>query len=151
MKALYTGMILILLAAIAVNGMCEKNSNTGTIVITIVDARPSQEGTIIVALSDSEESWLKLDKAFVRTTIPVTADSMIVKLSGIPYSNAYAIQVIHDKNDNGKFDMRWFPYPKPKEGAGVSNNNTGFGPPDYDEARFELSEPHLSLRIRMIY
>ena len=151
MKVLYTGMTFILLASIAVDGICEGNDDTGTIAVIIVDARPSQGGTIIVALSDSEKNWLKLDKAIVRKTVPVTADSMIVELDGIPYGNTYAIQVIHDKNGNGKFDMRWFPYPKPKEGAGVSNNNTGFGPPDYDEARFGLSEPHLSLRIRMIY
>jgi uncharacterized protein (DUF2141 family) len=47
--------------------------------------------------------------------------------------------------------MRRFPWPKPKEGAGVSNNKFGFGPPDYEDALIELNTFELAVRIEMRY
>lgn len=47
--------------------------------------------------------------------------------------------------------MRWFPFPKPKEGAGVSRNNLRMGKPHYEQARFALLTPAEQLRIKMRY
>jgi uncharacterized protein (DUF2141 family) len=56
----------------------------------------------------------------------------------LPHDSGYAIAVTHDRNGNDKLDMRWFPFPKPKEGAGVSRNHVRMGKPRYDQARFAL-------------
>ena len=37
------------------------------------------------------------------------------------------------------------------EGAGVSNNKLGFGPPDYDDAVLRLADPVLGIRLEMRY
>jgi uncharacterized protein (DUF2141 family) len=55
----------------------------------------------------------------------------------------YAIAVIHDENDNGKLDKNFIGMPK--EGVGVSNNARGhFGPPSYNDAKFQLNKELIS-------
>ena len=53
--------------------------------------------------------------------------------------------------ENGKFDMRWFPWPKPKEGSGVSNNHRRKGKPKYDKAKFTVGQEAEPLSIEMVY
>jgi len=151
MKCLAVICCLALLFGIVNAGICREGESAGSIVVTIVEVRASEGGAIVINLFDGEEHWLKSEKAFVQMSVPVTADSVTVELEGLPYGDAYAIQVFHDQNENGRFDMRRFPYPRPKEGAGVSNNRLRFGPPDYNKARFELFRPSVALRIRMNY
>lgn len=125
--------------------------DAGAVVVTVVGIRPDQGGSLIVALYRDEASWLHEDKAFLKKIVKVESDSMTVTFEGVPYDSAYAVEIIHDKNDNGKLDMRKFPYPRPKEGGGVSNNRFRLGPPAYDKARFELAGSSVSVRIGMRY
>jgi uncharacterized protein (DUF2141 family) len=127
------------------------NKPAGNIVITITDIRIADGGNLIVSLYDGKENWLKTERARITEIVPIEGDSSVVALKGVPYDNIYAVAVIHDKNRNGKLDMRRFPWPKPKEGAGISNNRFSFGPPDYRDARIELSDPVLKIRIGMRY
>lgn len=123
----------------------------GEIEVIVEGIRTKDKGVLLVALYRGEDGWLELDSATALKIIPVTQDTLSVTFEHEPYDTSYAIQVIHDKNQNGKFDMRWFPYPKPKEGAGVSNNNIRRGPPEYDKARFALIGPTKTLRIWLQY
>ena len=60
----------------------------------------------------------------------------------------YAISVYHDANSNGELDSNLLRIPK--EAYGFSNDARGaFGPPDYDQARFEFDEPELTLVINV--
>jgi uncharacterized protein (DUF2141 family) len=61
------------------------------------------------------------------------------------------IAAFHDRNANGKLDMRWFPLPKPKEGGGISGNNMGHGRPQYRKARFSVPGDSVAHRIAMRY
>ena len=127
------------------------DASTGTVVVTAVGIRADQGGSLVFALYRDKASWLDEDKAFLKKVVKVKSDSMTVAFEGVPHDSAYAVEVIHDKNDNGKLDMRKFPYPRPKEGAGVSNNTFRLGPPAYDKARFALAESSLSVRVVMRY
>ncbi|MDB4987056.1 MAG: hypothetical protein JWN04_2234, partial [Myxococcaceae bacterium] len=52
----------------------------------------------------------------------------------------YAVSVIHDENKNNELDMRWLPWPKPKEGVAVSNDpDNRAGPPKWETAKFEVN------------
>ena len=124
---------------------------TGTIVLTLVQVKSKQGGNILVAVYNNKKGWPNLDKALKKKNIPVTADSMTMEIENIPYDSAYAIQVIHDKNSNGKLDFRIFPFPKPKEGAGVSNNNIRNGPPLYDKALIKHFSKNTPVRIIVRY
>jgi uncharacterized protein (DUF2141 family) len=123
----------------------------GDIEVVVEGIRTKDKGVLLVALFRGEDGWLELGSAAALKIFPVTQDTLSVTFEHEPYDTSYAIQVIHDKNQNGKFDMRWFPYPKPKEGAGVSNNRLRRGPPEYDKARFALIGPTKTLRVRLQY
>jgi uncharacterized protein (DUF2141 family) len=126
-------------------------SDTGAVVVTAVGIRADQGGNLILFLFRDKASWLDGDKAFLKKVAKVESDSMTVTFEEVPHDSAYAVEVIHDKNGNGKLDMRKFPYPKPKEGAGVSNNTFRLGPPAYDKARFALTASSDSIRVVMRY
>jgi uncharacterized protein (DUF2141 family) len=83
-------------------------------------------------------------------TQPVQSDSITVTFVGLP-RGPYAVQVLHDENENGKLDFRWFPFPKPKEGAGVSNNNHRMGKPSYEKAEFTVDKPSVVVQIQLRY
>ncbi len=58
----------------------------------------------------------------------------------------YAIVCFHDKNDNDKMDFS--ENGMPEEDYGVSNNVMTFGPPSYDNGKFDLGDEDLTLEIK---
>lgn len=136
-------------SAIAASEPADEGS--GGVVVTAVGIRADQGGSLIFALYRDKVSWLDVNKAYLKKIVRATADSMTVTFEEVPYDSTYAVQIIHDKNGNGAFDMRKFPYPRPKEGGGVSNNTFRLGPPAWDKARFTLAGPSVSVRIGMRY
>jgi uncharacterized protein (DUF2141 family) len=97
------------------------------------------EGQALVALYGSAEAWLKLPRALRVTALPIKDGAIEVQFAGLPAGD-YAVTVIHDENRNGKMDVRWFPWPKPKEGSALSNGAKGHvGPPKWADARFPLA------------
>ena len=149
--ALSLAGFFILSAPIGAEELEDSLSAVGDIEVIVEGIRTKEKGVLIVALFSGQEGWLELESAAALVILPATSDTLTSTFENVPYDTSYAIQVIHDKNQNGKFDMRWFPYPKPKEGAGVSNNNLRRGPPEYDKAMFALAEPMKTLRIRLQY
>lgn len=135
----------------AIAASAPADGSAGTIVVTAVGIRTGEGGSLIFALYKDKAGWLDEDKTFLRKVVQATSDSMTVAFEGVPYDSTYAVEIIHDKNGNGKLDMKKFPYPRPKEGGGVSNNTFRLGPPAYDKARFVLAGPAVSVRIGMRY
>lgn len=123
----------------------------GTLVVTAVGVREAQGGRLLFLLYRGEPGWLKPDRAVASLVAPTRGDSVQVQFAAVQFDSAYAVQVIHDKNGNGRFDMRTFPFPKPKEGGGVSNNHTRMGPPQFAKARFALADSLGELRVIMRY
>ena len=152
---LYNLLVILLVSALA-NGAempdikDSLNTETGVVELKIAPVRIKDGGDLIISLYNDKDSWLKTDKAFNTKVLPVETDTVNVTLGDIPFGQ-YALSIIHDKNSNGKFDMRWFPFPKPKEGAGVSNNNRRMGKPDYDKALFTVAKDTTALFIEMDY
>jgi uncharacterized protein (DUF2141 family) len=152
MKRIAPGLLLLLiLVAPAAPAAAQETAPQGTIVVTAVGVRGDQGGSVLFALFRGPQGWLKQDQAFARQVVPAQAESVQVRFASVPLDTAYAVQVFHDKNGNGKFDMRTFPFPKPKEGGGVSNNHTRMGPPRFAKARFALADSLVELRVIMRY
>lgn len=124
---------------------------TATLQVTITGLRPKQAGELLVALYDRESAWLVPDSATTIARVAVDTDSLTITFDSLPCDSGYAIAVTHDRNGNGKLDMRWFPFPKPKEGAGVSQNHMRMGKPRYEEARFPVCHDFEHQRIGMRY
>jgi uncharacterized protein (DUF2141 family) len=62
----------------------------------------------------------------------------------------YAISAFHDENNDKKVNSNFIGIPK--EGIGVSNNAKGsFGPPKFDDAKFEFTQSDQSVGISLNY
>ena len=59
----------------------------------------------------------------------------------------YGIVVLHDKNDNKRMDFE--PSGMPKEAFGVSNNVMVMGPPQWNDAKFEVADTPIEMEIRL--
>lgn len=140
-----------LAVAAAATAQPPRAHETGSLRITIAGIQARRGGELMIALYDHASEWLSQDSVVVARRVPVTGDSITITLDSLPCDSGYAVAVIHDQNRNGKLDMRWFPFPKPREGAGVSGNHMGMGPPRYEPARFDLLDAQRSVRIMMKY
>jgi uncharacterized protein (DUF2141 family) len=58
----------------------------------------------------------------------------------------YAIMVLHDENENGKMDFQ--DNGRPKEDYGTSNNPISYGPPQFSDSKFKVSNEDLNIKIR---
>ncbi len=109
--------------------------------ITVVNAT-SDKGTVNFALYN-EANYMKK---------PVQGKvSKIVKgISTVVFENVspgeYAVICFHDKNSNEKMDFE--SNGMPLEDYGATNNVMNFGPPRYDDAKFEVADKNVSLEIR---
>lgn len=76
----------------------------------------------------------KADAHAIRLSVPAR-DAGELHFEGVP-AGRYALSIIHDENGNGKLDT----FAKiPREGYGFSGNPAmRFGPPEFEEARFDL-------------
>jgi uncharacterized protein (DUF2141 family) len=129
----------------------QETDQAGNIEITIQDIDLEEEGVLVILLFNSEDSWLEADQYYKMMSFQPLKETHEIIFENIPFGSDYAIEVIHDENNNLKMDMRILPYPKPKEGVGVSNNTFRAGPPEYDKAKFSLNQPATELIIKMKY
>ena len=58
----------------------------------------------------------------------------------------YAIMVVHDENNNNSMDFD--SNGMPAESYGMSNNPMSFGPPQFNDAKFEITDEDLDIAIR---
>ena len=123
----------------------------GNLTVEVVAVNPQAGGLLHIGLFRGEESWPKLKNALQVKQVSPRSEKLNVQFQNLPYAENYAVEIHHDENANHKFDMRWLPYPRPKEGVGVSNNSFGFGHPNFSDARFTLDSPEKQIRIEMHY
>jgi uncharacterized protein (DUF2141 family) len=79
---------------------------------------------------------------------PQTSSAQVV-FPGLP-DGVYAVSVFHDENMNEKLDKNFMGVPK--EGYGASNNpKKKMGPPNFDEAKFQLGGTEQLVEIKLMY
>jgi uncharacterized protein (DUF2141 family) len=109
------------------------------------------EGLALVTLYDSEQSWLKVPKAIQVVRAKITGAAMTLEFKDVK-PGTYAVSVIHDENKNNELDMRWLPWPKPKEGVGVSNDpDNKAGPPKWEAAKFVVGPEGVIVKATVKY
>ena len=95
------------------------------------------KGSIMYAVYDHDKNFLK--EAFTYGEVYIVANTLEFKVDGLK-EGVYAISIFHDENDNGQLDSNFIGIPS--EPYGFSNNAKGmFGPPSFDDCRFELRHP----------
>lgn len=91
----------------------------------------------------------KPEKAIFKEEYKISDKNMEIEIPNLK-QGVYAISVYHDENLNSKFDMTW--YFSPEEGYGTSNDAKGsFGPPKFDDAKFEFKKEKQKIVINLEY
>ncbi|OIQ35214.1 MAG: hypothetical protein BM563_12000 [Bacteroidetes bacterium MedPE-SWsnd-G1] len=120
-----------------------KSSNNVEVAINDIG---TDKGTMYYMIFDSEESFNKR-KALKSSYSKITNGKTTTSFSDLPNGN-YAVLCFHDVNDNQQMDL--LESGIPKEQYGVSNNVFNFGPPSFDEAKFEVNNTNLTFEIELI-
>ncbi|MDH5560590.1 MAG: DUF2141 domain-containing protein [Deltaproteobacteria bacterium] len=81
-----------------------------------------------------------------KQTKRIKKQKVLLYCKGIP-PGRYALFAFHDENENDQPDHHW--YGPPKEAIGFSNQAKPktFGPPDFDEAAFNLGSEDITINI----
>ena len=122
----------------------EATTNTveGT-TITVTVPVQSNEGNVIFGLYNESN--------FMRAPLVGAESGIVDGKATATFENVepgiYAVILFHDKNDNKQmdFDLQGMP----QEMYGVSNNIMSMGPPQWNDAKFEVNGEPVSLEIRM--
>ena len=105
---------------------------------------PSEDGTVIAGLFN-EETFLKSAPLVGQESNVVDGKATLTFKNIMP--GTYAITLFHDKNGNKQMDFEV--NGMPKEMYGVSNNVMSMGPPQWNDAKFEVAKESLNLEIVM--
>jgi uncharacterized protein (DUF2141 family) len=113
--------------------------------VTITDIRAAQ-GSMMVSLVDSDAAWNSKAKPVAAKKVAAEKGEMQFKFSDLP-AGVYAVQVMHDENDNNKLDANFLGIPS--EGYGFSNNPNVMRRAHFDEAVFEVGADKTVITIRL--
>ena len=116
--------------------------------LTVTIERIEQaQGHILVLVADSEAAWDgQAPRVAARKIAVEAAGSLPVTFEDLP-PGRYAVQVLHDANDNGKLDTNIVGMPT--EGYGFSNNPQVMRRAHFDEAVFELPAEGTAISIAL--
>jgi len=105
--------------------------------LSITGIVPEIGGNLVVFLF-RESNWMKLKTPSKVISLRSDMKSITVVMENIT-DGEYAIQVVHDRDKNGKLTMKWTP-PGPIEGYGFSAGYKPTGIPKYSPAKIVLKE-----------
>lgn len=111
--------------------------------ITVTVPVQSSEGNVLFGLYE-ESNFMK------NPTVGLVGE-IVEGVAAVTFTNikpgTYAITLVHDKNLNKRMDFD--EHGMPIEMYGVSNNVMSMGPPQWHDAKFEVSNIPLELEIRL--
>ena len=117
--------------------------------IQVLDLRNSV-GLVRLALFDRAEGYPESNELAAATlSSPIDARPVTLRFRNLE-PGTYALSVLHDENKNGRLDRNLVGIPM--EGIGASNDATRrWGPPRFEDAKFELEVEGQTLIVRMRY
>lgn len=136
---------LLVLFIISLLGFAQNTNTKETISITVsVPNVPGTHGKVYFGLYN--------ESTFMKAAPLMTEEASILKgIAKITFTNVpageYAISCFYDKNTNKRMDFE--PNGMPKESYGVSNNDMSYGPPQWQTAKFSVTDTDLEMVIRM--
>lgn len=113
-------------------------ASAATLEVTVVGI-DGNKGDVHIALYDNPDTFPNSDGMRTETRVEITAGKAEVRFADL-MPGRYALAVYHDANGNHDFDQGLLGIPL--EDYGFSNNAAVFfGPPSFDEAAIQVSEP----------
>jgi len=115
----------------------------GATITVVIENVLSDGGTIMGGLHTSD-TFMK-GEGVVNAMAPATTGEVRITFENVT-PGTFAIMVMHDANDNQRMDME--ANGMPKESYGTSGEMNLFGPPNFDSAKFEVTDEDQEIRIR---
>lgn len=134
--------IAIIIALIISNATLAQEIKTKELSVKVTNIS-SEDGQVIFALYASD-TFQQKKPDFIKK-VSVLEGVAKAKFDNLPAGN-YAVVCLHDKNENGRMDFD--DSGMPLESYGSSNNPMTFGPPNWEESKFELLEEKMEIEIR---
>lgn len=119
-----------------------QTGKTGNITATVPNVSGT-EGNVRFGLY-SAETFMKSAPEF-SVDAEIIDGKAIANFESVP-AGTYAVLVMHDKNGNGKMDFD--ANGMPQESYGSSGNTMPYGPPLWEESKFEFNGERKDLEIR---
>ena len=141
MKTLVLGILLVIC-----NYLTQAQEATGADITVHINNIKSNNGFILLGLHNPETFMVKEKPALQRIKEKIIEGKIKVVFKNIP-KGQYAIMVVHDENANNQMDFEL--NGMPKEDYGTSNNEMSFGPPIFEDAKFNVTDENLELEIRL--
>ena len=141
MQQVILALVLIFSSVLISNAQESDRKQLGTVEVSVINAL-NDKGTIQFALFNKQN--FRKEPLFAKSSTIKEGVSSVV-FENIPLGE-YAIISYHDENGNNKMDFEI--NGMPKESYGTSNNTLNFGPPQFENAKFIVSEEALSLEIK---
>jgi len=119
-----------------------KETSTKKITVTLTNAS-SDTGKIHFSIY--KKAGFSKREPILREEAKIVDGKSTIEFS-IEEEGTYAILCYHDSNSNGRMDFAV--NGMPLEDYGASNNVMGFGPPSFDDSKFELTKDDLEFSIK---
>ncbi len=133
----------LVLTTLLLNAQTNSETTIEGTTITVTVPINSTQGNIIFGLHN--------ETSFMKEALEGLESEIIDGKASVIFTNVtpgtYAIIVLHDKNGNKQMDFE--PSGMPKEGYGTSNNVMSFGPPLWNDAKFEVTDTPIEMEIRI--
>jgi len=148
-RSLITLAVVATVAVVEAAAQQSPSAAAGADIIVKLTGIANDKGMLTVSLYTSKQSWLAKGQALQAIRIKPTPPAASVTFENIP-PGTYAVGVHHDEDLDGKLGFAWFPFPHVEEGVGMSNNpSSKFGPPSFQQAKFEHGSAALTLDIKL--
>ena len=119
------------------------SQNEGVNITVTIDNVKSDTGKVLLSLHTAN-TFMK-GRGLMDAKSDIKDGKITVTFKNVK-PGEYAILAVHDENENERMDFR--ENGMPKESYGTSNNVMTFGPPQYGDAKFNVTNKNLELSIR---
>jgi uncharacterized protein (DUF2141 family) len=134
---------LLLTFALALTTLFSFSQDKGITITITIDNVKNDIGKVSFALH-TNDTFMK-GNGVMNTETTIKDGKVTITFENVQ-PGEYAIMALHDENENGRMDFR--ENGMPLESYGTSNNVMAFGPPQYDDAKFNVEKEALELSIR---
>ncbi len=119
--------------------------NSGQSVQVEINKIMADKGIVYFAIYDSKNNFE--NKKPLKVTNKKVEENKVTVIFDHLKPGIYAITCYHDANNNGKMDFANNGIPM--EDYGATNNVMNYGPPRFEDAKFDLKEKDLTFEIKL--
>ncbi len=134
---------LILTIALVLTSIFSFSQDKGISITVTVDNVKNDTGKVSFALH-TKDTFMK-GNGIMNTETEIKDGKVTITFENVQPGD-YAIMALHDENENERMDFR--ENGMPLESYGTSNNIMAFGPPQYDDAKFNVEKENIEMNIR---